>query len=452
MAKLNPLPGLLPAACCLLPLLAGCAADVTDAGWQRPRPLGADLPAYRAPLKGDANAAAPAEPRGPLTLRAALALSLVGNPELAGTSYDVRMAEARRLQASLPPNPEIGFDIESLGAVSAAESVLQVGQVIFLSDKLTRQQRVAALDRDLAGWDYEARRLAVITDAAKAFVALVAAQEKLALAEELTGLSEKMVRTAEERVTAGKAAPLEAMKARTELGTVRMQREQAVQAVQATRRRLATMWGATQPRFALAEGKLAMPASIPDANALASLLEQNPAVARWATEMQKRQAVSRLEQAKAIPDLTVGGGWKREGRRNGWAGSVSIGLPIFDRNQGGIAESRYSLAKAAHERRAAEAAASRDLAEAYEALAVAHASSRLLEAEVLPGAQKAYDAASESYRQGKLAYLDVLDAQRTLFQARSSQIDAAAEFARAAANVEGLIGQALEPSPRRGQE
>jgi cobalt-zinc-cadmium efflux system outer membrane protein len=434
---------LLPVACCSLAFLTGCAAGLTDGGWQRPRSLGADLPAWRAPLHGDANAPAVAEPRGPLTLRAALALSMLHNPDLAGTSYDVRIAEARRLQASLPPNPEIGFDIETFGALSAAESVLQLGQAIFLTDKLARQQRVAALDRDLAGWDYEAKRLAVLTDTAKAFAALLAAQEKLVLAEELSDLSERIVQMATQRVSSGKAAPLESMKAKIELGTVHIQREQAAQAVQAARRRLAATWGATQPRFARAEGTLAMPASIPDANELVTLLEQNPSVARWATEMQRRQAVARLEQAKAIPDLTVGGGWKREGGRNGWAGGVSISLPVLDRNQGGIAESRYSLAKAAQEQRAAQATVNRDLADAYEAMAAAHASARLLEAEVLPEARKAFDASREGYQQGKFAYLDVLDAQRTLFDARSRRLAALADYHAAAANVEGLIGQAL---------
>ena len=92
---------------CLFVLLvlptAGCA--VSDKGWVEPRPLGKDISAYRAPLQPEASAeSVPVEePTGTITLRQVLALALLHNPELASTSWDVRMAEARRLQASLPP-------------------------------------------------------------------------------------------------------------------------------------------------------------------------------------------------------------------------------------------------------------------------------------------------------------------------------------------------------------
>jgi cobalt-zinc-cadmium efflux system outer membrane protein len=431
---------------------------VTDQGWQPMRPLGNDLPTYRPPL--DPKAATPPasleEPQGEITLRQSLALALLHNPALANAAWEVRMAEARRLQAGLPPNPEIGFDIETLGALRAAESVLQFGQLILLGGKLKRQQKVAALDRDLAGWDYEARRIAVMSETTKAFVTLVAAQERLAVAGELVTLSEKMRDTASERVRTGKAAPLEEMKAKVELSTVRIQREQARQEVESARRQLATMWGSTSVTFTRAAGRLEPAPGIPVAEDLSALLQQNPDVARWATEMQQRQAVARLERARAIPDLTLGGGYKRdgaaEGDRNGWAFGLSIPVPIFDRNQGGIAESRYGLSKAEHQRRAAQADAYRDLAEAYQSLATAFATSGILHKEVLPEAQKAFDASTAGYQEGKFAYLDVLDAQRTLFEARLQYIESLAEYYRAAANVEGLIGQSLDSVTKKDQE
>ena len=312
-----------PLLCMALALMAGCTADIVDKGWQPMRPLGRDLATQRPAVdpKAATQPAVAVEPTGPLTLRQALTLAMLRSPDLAGASWEVRMAEARAIQASLPPNPEIGFDLESVASPRVVTSVLSLGQVIFLSDKLARQKQVAMLDRDISGWDWEAQRIRVYSDTAKAFVAMVAAQERLALAEEIVGISQKLLDTGGERVRSGKASPLEEMKAKVELSTVRADLEQARQAVLAARQRLAASWGGTTPKFAKAEGRLEAKGAIPTAGQVFSLVEQSPEVARWTTEMQRRAAVARLERRKAIPDLTIGGGGKRE-KADGVKGGV----------------------------------------------------------------------------------------------------------------------------------
>jgi len=446
-----------PLLCMALALMGGCTANIVDKGWQPMRPLGNDLATMRPPVdsKSATQPAVAIEPTGPLTLRQALTLAMLHSPDLAGASWEVRMAEARAIQASLPPNPEIGFDLESVSSPRVVETVLSLGQVIFLSDKLARQKQVAMLDRDITGWDWEAQRIRVYTDTTKAFVVLVAAQERVALAEEIVGVSQKLLDVAAERVRSGKAAPLEEMKAKVELSTVRADLEQARQAVLAARQRLAAAWGGTRPQFTKAEGRLEADRAVPAVKQVFALVEQNPEIARWATEMQRRQAVARLERRKAIPDLTLGGGFKREkafaeaeGESDavvrGFTFGASIPIPIFDRNQGGIQESRYNVAKGHEEQRATKARVLTEIADAFAAMASAHARSSIFGKNVVPEAQKALDAASAGYNEGKFSYLDVLDAQRTVFDARVRHLEALAEYLAAVADVEGLVGQSIE--------
>jgi cobalt-zinc-cadmium efflux system outer membrane protein len=59
----------------------------------------------------------------------------------------------------------------------------------------------------------------------------------------------------------------------------------------------------------------------------------------------------------------------------------------------------------------------------------------------LPNANSAFDAASQGYHQGKFEYLVVLDAQRTFFEVRVRYIRALADYHKARADVERLIGQ-----------
>jgi len=435
--------------------LGGCVMPEQRCELPEPRLLGRDVTAYMAPREpSDAAPAAPlpAEAPGELTLRQALGLALMGNPALAASSWSVRAAEARALQVSLRPNPELETEVENVGGqgathgVGAAETTLALSQLVELGGKRASRVRVAQLEGTLAGWDYEAARLDALAETAKAFVRVLAAQERVALEEELVSLAERGHQTVMEKLKSGKVSAVEGDKARVELATSRIELAKARRELAARRKQLAATWGGAAPAFDRAVGQLDATPQIPSAEQLASCLAQNPDLARWAVEMQQREARLALERANRKPDLTFSGGvrYSNESNEGSFVVGVAVPLPLFDRNQGGIREARAEVARAREERRAAEAKLHADLAEAYEALASAHDEATGLRADVLPGAQRAFDAAQEGYRQGKFGYLEVLDAQRTLFEARQKLIEALASYHQAVADVERLIGQSLE--------
>jgi len=439
----------------LLLALSGCATTQMDLAWPQPRALGKDLDAYRPPREPPPIAPAlpgAEEPTGVITLRQALSLALMKSPELAASSWEVRAREASTLQAALRPNPEFGTAAEYFGgsgtfqSFDAAETTLQLSQLIELWGRRSKRTRVAALERDLSGWDYETKRLDVLTEAAKAFVDVLVAQEQLALTTELARLAEQVFTTVSERVKAGKVSPVEETKASVALANSRIAVERDKRTLEGARKRLAATWGGTSPTFERVDGELDTVAPIPPADWFARKISQNPDVARWTVELQRRQAALELENVRRFPDLTLGGGFRRLNLTddNALILGVSAPLPIFDRNPGGILEAKYRLAKAEEERRAAELRVHTALADAYQALATAFAEATALRDEVVPGAQSAFEAATEGYRLGKFSYLDVLDAQRTLFEARGRYIEALAAYHKALADAERLIGERIE--------
>ena len=119
-------------------------------------------------------------------------------------------------------------------------------------------------------------------------------------------------------------------------------------------------------------------------------------------------------------------------------------FPLFDRNQGAIREAEYNLVRSFEEQRSAEVAVRTALMTAYGTLSAAAGTVSSLKNEVLPSAQSAFDAVTEGYRIGKFDFLEMLDAQRTLFDVRSSYIDALAKYHKAVADVERLIGEPLQ--------
>jgi len=433
--------------------LTGCASHNIEAARPEPRPLGKDIPVFEAPE----DPAAPAgpdlnEPTGSLTLREALALALVRNPELEVFSWHVRAQEARILQAGLIPNPEIEFEMEDFSGTGAlrgfdgAETTLLLGQLIELGGKRGKRKHLAALEGNLSTWDYEAKRLDVYTDVAKTFVDVVGAQERVALSTELVELAEQAVNRVSTRVRAGKDSPVEETKATVTLHTARLELERAKGDLEGTRKRLAAQWGSRLPAFERAEGILEEIAPVPTADRLAELTAVNPDVARWATEFERRQAAIDLADAGKIPDLTVVVGAKHLSEISESALVVGVGIPIplFNRNQGDALEARYRLAQARAEARAAQAQTDAVLAETYQALTTAYTVATALRDDVLPAAESAYDMTSHGYQRGKFGFLDLLDAQRTLFEAKKQYINALTDYHRSTADMERLIGQTLD--------
>jgi len=391
-------------------------------------------------------------PTGVIALREATALALARSPELGVFPYELREADARILQAGLRPNPQLQVEVEEFGGrrersgFDAAETTVQVGQPIELGGKRAKRTRVASLDKDLVQWDYKSARLDVLREVTRAFAAALAAQERLALAERLVELSQRAQQAAADRVRAGRDSPVDVLRADVALAESRIERQKAEKTLTAARHSLAATWGGHTPAFQKVEGDFYQtPAPRPPAEVTAAVGD-NPDLARWQTEEDKRRAALRLEKARGVPDLTVGGGVRRFEQTDDEAlvFSLAVPLPLFDRNQGGILGATAQLAKAHQQREAARVKTLAGLSEATSALGAAYEEVTILHTEVLPKAQTAFDAAQQGYRQGKFDYLHLLDSQRTLFQTQMRYIDAVETYHRARADVARLTGRPLD--------
>jgi len=395
------------------------------------------------------------DPRGVITLRDVLALALMGNPEIAGASWEIRAGEARALQAGALPNPELGLVIEEFGGnqirkdFNVAQTTIQLSQLIELGGKRAKRVRLAQIEKDLAGWDYEVKRLDVLTQATKSFVEVLAAQDKEALTMDLVRLAEQVLNSVSERVKAGKISPLEETRSAVAVSNAKIECEKARNNLKASRFKLAAMWGRQSPEFERAAGVLDVVKPIPSIDDVLSLVSRNPDVARYVKELEQRASALKVQKAKRIPDVTLSGGVQHfsENDEDAFVIGATIPIPIFDQNRWGILEAKHKLSKAKEEYRAAQVKAASGLGEAYHSLSSAYSEVLSLKNDVLPGAEHSFVASQEGFREGKLDFLDLLDAQRTLFSARIRYIESLATYHKSAAEVERLTGEGLGAAP-----
>ena len=432
--------------------LTGCASTAPQAAPEVATPR-----EHRQP--GERRGAVSHETIDRLSLPQALALALLRSPALEAFAYEVRAAEARVLQARALPNPELELEVEEYDrggeGLDPAEMAVVLGQRFELGGKRRWRTRRAEAEKEAAGWDYENKRVDVLASTAQRFVAVIAAQRRLELAKSTVGLAEETSRAVAERVKAGKEPPLQASKTTAELEMARIGVLEAENALDASRRALASAWGDEQPRFGTVEGDLdRVTVPVPSLDTLRARLPASPGLARWASELRLQRAELSAQKAARVPDLEAFVGLQRfeEDGTDSLAFGIGLPLPLFDRNRGNIAAAEYDLAKAEAERKAAKTTLLGELAGAHADLMSAHRRVLTLRSKVVPAMQEAFEAAREGYKQGKYGFLDMLDAQRGLVEAKGALVDALADHHAAVAGIQRITGTSIEKLTNTEQE
>ena len=406
--------------------------------------LAAMQAAVAAPLQGAAPlTAATAQPQeAALTLEVAIARAFAANPALRAAALEVEAQGGALVQAGMLPNPELEFIKEGTSGPDRT-STMQLTVPIELGGKRGARIAAARAGRTVAAESLAALQTEVRADVSAAFHALAVATERARLAGELAGLAGQAAAAATRRVQAGKVSPVEETRAKVALAGVRIEALQSAREFESAKARLAALWaGSARDIGAVRDAALSVSMAAPPLATLLSRTDAAPAIRRQHAEVGQRDAAASVELSRRMPNIGVIVGTQRDYRdrdRQAVVG-LSVPLPLFDRNQGGVLESLRRVDKAKEELRGQIARVRADVTEAHAQWSTALAEATLIEEQILPGAASTYAAAGKGFEAGKFSFLEVLDAQRTLFQARIQYLNASAQAWRACADIERLIG------------
>lgn len=388
-------------------------------------------------------AAAAAEP---LSLAKAIELALEGNPEVAAAKRQWEATEGQVLQGRSRPNPELAYSLEDTRSKTRTQS-WQLNLPVELGGKRAARTKAAEKTREQAQAQLAELQATVRANVAAAYFDVLTAQERLVLARDSAALAKSSTDTVSKRVAAGKVSPVEESKARVAEAGVRVELAQAASEQRNALSRLFALLGRIDAPYTVLEGKAENLPSVPSLADLQPLISSAPGVVLARIEVDRRKALTALEQSKRVPDVTVSVGMQRsnETQRNVLLFGVSVPLPIFDRNQGNLLEALKLEDKARDELQAASVRLHSEVAQGQERLSTIIAEVQSLKQDVLPGAKSAYDAATIGFENGKFNFLEVLDAQRTYFTAKSQYLKALGEAHRAAADIDRLLGASMVP-------
>lgn len=396
-----------------------------------------------------------AKPGDNLSLQQALELALGANAEIAVAQREQEAIAGMQLQAATRPNPTLSARVEDTRSATR-ESFLEVSQPIELGNKRAMRMEAAETYFDAASAALARKKAEIQADVRAAFYGVLAAQEKLRLAETSLDIASRARDAAAKRVQAGKLSPVEETRSRIAESAVRIELVQAQSALNIARKQLAALWGSALPGFSRAEGQVDVTESVPPLAQLYRQLDFAPAMQQAKLEVETRQALVDVEKTKATPDIAVTLGTKHSDDLGGNRAVLGLSIPImvFDRNQGNIQEALSRTDKARAELAALRIDLETSLTRAYEQLQAAQQTATSYHDEILPGAQSAFEAISKGFEYGKFNFHEVLDAQRALVEAKTQHLDALLLTHQAIADIKRILGDAalspnaLPPEPQ----
>lgn len=376
------------------------------------------------------------------TLQSLEELALSSNPTLMELQAKVDAASGRWLQVGLNPNPVASISVQEIGNErSAGQYGAMVAQKFVTANKLELNRSAAAWDVQQAEQQLAAQRLKVLTDVRRGFYAVLVAQERVRIAEELQGIANQAVEKARELIRFQEPATvLTQAEIEAELAAVLVDNSQIQQA--ALWRRLAAAIGQSDLPSQRVDGTLTTDApELIWEQTLQRIRRESPEIAAAAAQVeQSRWALNRAD-VQCVPDVTLQAGVFYDDSSSDPFGTlqVSLPIPVYDWNQGGIAEAQANMMAAEQAVQRVELSLQQRLATVYQQYEQARKQAARYETTILQKAKKNLDLNRQSYESGESAYLAVLTAQRSYSQAQLARLNAIEQLWSATAQMEGLL-------------
>jgi cobalt-zinc-cadmium efflux system outer membrane protein len=413
----------------------------------------------------------------PLTLERLEQLAVENNPTVRAAQAAIDAARGRARQAGVWPNPVVGYTGEEITTRGSndprGEHGFFVEQMIPLGGKLRLGRSVFDRAADEAAIRADLQRQRIVSSVRALFYQVLTTERRIEVHERLAALGSEATRVTAQLFNVGAADRPDFLESEIETRRVQLELNAARNQVFALREQLAAVVGVPNAARRPLAGSIdqAIPELERDTT-LQALIERSPQVRAARATIARTQARTALARRETYPDLFMraGAAYNREHGEDmrqpiGWEGQLEAGIsiPLFNRNQGGIAVARAEETAAEAELTRLQLALRTQAASEFATYLTAIRSAESFRADILPRAEQAYTLYLARYREMSAAYPQVLVAQRGLFEMAREYLGHLEDAWRSALRLQGLLvgegldapdgdAQAIEASTRTGRE
>lgn len=397
----------------------------------------------------------------PLTLPEALALVDSANPALKTKQAQLAAAEGVQTDAEalFSSNPQLSVEqtrrsvpIAGQSADSRREWSAGLSQTVEIAGQRGYRREAASAALSALRAEIEDTRRVAHTTVSERFHRVLALQQRVALEVEAVRLFDDTAAAIQKRRAAGEDTKLDANIATVEAERARNQLALAEEQLLDARTDLAATLQLAPARLPQAVGDLAMPQRGLTLGDLMASVEAQPKLRALRDRENSATSKLKLEQAGVYPDVTVGVNIGREGPGDGRERLttliVSVPLPLFKRNAGGIGQARTELSQVQVEREAALRDTRASVSSLWLKLTSLESRVRRLQGSMLPALADNQQLSVKSQRAGQIGLLELIVVSRQALDARRDLNDALADYHATRHALEAAAGYPIDGTPQ----
>ena len=407
-----------------------------------------------APLAARAQAAS-------LKIDEAVASALAKNRDVIAAKLEIEAAALDVVAARMLPNPVASYSFGNIvlgqgndqgqglrpGPFDQPVQTVAVSQVIDVWAKRTARTQAAERGVDVRRLVVADALRAIVHAVRAAFVEVLREQGERRLALETAERYDGTVRLSRSRFAAGDISEAELRK--VELEGLRYQNAviDAEMQLDLARARLAALMGLPGPGALPADlAETPLPEDMPTPEVLVTrALDRRPDLRAARALRILAEAQLAAARREVYPDISLGPSYTHSGftasgdNPNSLGLSLSLPLPIFDRNQANVGRARLEIRHAENEEQRLTLLVRQDVADAVRRTQRSRQLVAVFEGGMLKRAEDALRTSERAYRAGASSLLEFLEAQRTYLETHGQYLRALHDLRQALIDVSFVV-------------
>jgi outer membrane protein, heavy metal efflux system len=388
-----------------------------------------------------------------ISLDQAIDMALAHNHAIKAQRTLVLQNQAQEITANLRPNPTFGFDSQFIPIFTPGDfssDNLNVTQQFDIGIGYLFERGHKRQARLQAARDQTAVTKSQTTDAERTlafnvgqeFVSVLLAESTLQFAQQDLKSFQQTVDIGETQFRAGYISEVDYLKIKlqllqfqTDVSSARLAKRQALVAL-----RQFLGYDAVPADYDVMGDLAYEPLKVNEEDLQAKALSQRPDFRAAVLGVTAAQSQIQLARANSKVDVNGTYDFSHVSAQNTASIFVGFDLPIFNRNQGELARTRYALTQAQELQQSASDTVISDVANAYEAVKSNDEVVQLYTSGYLKQAQDSRDISEYAYKRGAASLLDFLDAERSNRATQLAYRQALASYMTAIEQLKEAVG------------
>ncbi|MBQ9213598.1 MAG: TolC family protein [Bacteroidales bacterium] len=389
------------------------------------------------------------------------------NFQLQQAFLDIDVAEGQLVQAKKYENPEIQVMHNVQNPVNRkwldtgydGQTDVQISQPIAVGGQRKNKVRQAEAILNATKSAYNAVLNDVRFEARTAFVDLYSVQQKLKVYDtEITSV-EKILKAHQEQMEKGNISQMQTFRIAAMLSQLRSQKAEMLLEENSLQKQLQILLTQEDNSLIMAQlddddivsnavknlARLQPLASQSDSTEFQSIAKNHPEILKMTYEQESACQALKMEKSEALPHITINGEWDKNGSigHNFFAFGATVGVPLWNQNQGNIrtAKSQYAQATLSKIQKEKELRAS--LLTLYRSttqnLQLVENQNQNLSAEL----DRLLEAAEQQFLKRNISVIEFVDLYSSYRDTKFQMIDSKAMLAKSNEEINKLVGESL---------